>query len=67
MSKTIKKLLLITLVVIAVIGVAIPLVAGENVSPADSISGEPVLVVDTVEGGGPPPPDSNAKPPPIYN
>lgn len=69
MNKTLKKLLGLGLLVLAVIGVLAPLVAATTPARSEQAAGQPIYVTDTVTpppGGGdtPPPPDPIPVPPP---
>ena len=72
MHKTLKKLLGLGLLVLAVMGVLVPLVAATTPTQSEQAAGQPVYVTDTVDtgpptGGGdaPPPPNPIPDPPPI--
>lgn len=70
MHKTLKKLLGLGLLVLAVMGVVAPLLAADTPTRSEQAAGQPIYVTDTTDttpsGGGdtPPPPYPIPVPPP---
>jgi len=69
MQRTWKKLVVVALLILTVMGLVVPLVAATTPAPLDQGTGQPTYVADSVGGppvggGDPEPPNPEPLPPP---